>query len=179
MYILIFVLGTTPHETTPVNAHKRARYWLRAAWANGLLLQPKTCYPRGVRAVSWPAIYRLPKKVSINHDWENDSFAYKASSRVTVGSSLVKQGQECFNFGEDCPVFEGMYEFCRQYAGASLAAARKLSQGTTDIAINWSGGLHHAKRAEASGFCYVNDIVLAILELLRCVRMVPLHCQSP
>ena len=53
------------------------------------------------------------------------------------------------------------------YAGASLAAARKLCAGTTDIAINWSGGLHHAKKGEASGFCYVNDIVLAILELLR------------
>ena len=53
------------------------------------------------------------------------------------------------------------------YAGASLAGARKLSAGTTDIAINWSGGLHHAKRGEASGFCYVNDIVLAILEMLR------------
>lgn len=36
-----------------------------------------------------------------------------------------------------------------------------------DIAINWSGGLHHAKKAEASGFCYVNDIVLGILELLK------------
>ena len=55
------------------------------------------------------------------------------------------------------------------YAGASLAGARKLCAGTTDIAINWSGGLHHAKRGEASGFCYVNDIVLAILELLRFV----------
>lgn len=30
-----------------------------------------------------------------------------------------------------------------------------------------SGGLHHAKKAEASGFCFVNDIVLAILELLK------------
>lgn len=36
-----------------------------------------------------------------------------------------------------------------------------------DIAINWSGGLHHAKKAEASGFCYVNDIVIGILELLK------------
>ena len=33
--------------------------------------------------------------------------------------------------------------------------------------INWAGGLHHAKKAEASGFCYVNDIVLGILELLK------------
>lgn len=33
--------------------------------------------------------------------------------------------------------------------------------------MNWSGGLHHAKKGEASGFCYINDIVLAILELLK------------
>jgi histone deacetylase 3 len=36
-----------------------------------------------------------------------------------------------------------------------------------DIAINWAGGLHHAKKFEASGFCYINDIVVAILELLK------------
>lgn len=92
----------------------------------------------------------------------------------------MKEGQDCFNFGEDCPVFEGLYDFVRQYAGASLVAARKLSQGTTDIAINWSGGLHHAKKAEASGFCYVNDIVLAILELLRygCSKFESLLCKQ-
>ena len=42
-----------------------------------------------------------------------------------------------------------------------------MNQKDADIAINWGGGLHHAKKAEASGFCYVNDIVLAILDLLR------------
>lgn len=48
-----------------------------------------------------------------------------------------------------------------------LAGAVKLNKQETDIAINWAGGLHHAKKSEASGFCYVNDIVLAILELLK------------
>lgn len=48
-----------------------------------------------------------------------------------------------------------------------LAGAVKLNKKQADIAINWSGGLHHAKKSEASGFCYVNDIVLAILELLK------------
>ena len=42
-----------------------------------------------------------------------------------------------------------------------------LSPGDCQIAINWAGGLHHAKQNEASGFCYINDIVLAILELLK------------
>jgi histone deacetylase HOS2 len=68
---------------------------------------------------------------------------------------------------DDCPLFDRVFSFCQQYAGASLAAARKLGNEATDIAINWSGGLHHAKKNNASGFCYVNDIVLAILELLR------------
>lgn len=49
------------------------------------------------------------------------------------------------------------------------AGAVKLNKQQTDIAINWAGGLHHAKKSEASGFCYVNDIVLAILELLKYV----------
>lgn len=72
-----------------------------------------------------------------------------------------------FNVGEDCPVFDGLYSFCQTYAGGSVGGALKLNHGICDIAINWSGGLHHAKKCEASGFCYVNDIVLAILELLK------------
>jgi acetoin utilization deacetylase AcuC-like enzyme len=74
-----------------------------------------------------------------------------------------------FNAGEytDCPVFDGLFEFTSLYTGASLDGAIQLNQGNTDIAINWSGGLHHAKKSEASGFCYINDIVLAILELLK------------
>jgi histone deacetylase 1/2 len=69
--------------------------------------------------------------------------------------------------GDDCPVFDGLYEFCQISAGGSIAGAVKLNQGSSDVAVNWAGGLHHAKRGEASGFCYVNDIVLAILELLK------------
>jgi histone deacetylase 1/2 len=72
-----------------------------------------------------------------------------------------------FNVGEDCPVFDGLYEFCQISAGGSMAGAVKLNKHATDIAVNWGGGLHHAKKSEASGFCYVNDIVLAILELLK------------
>eukprot|EP00602_Paraphysomonas_sp_CaronLab_P005539 CAMPEP_0185025422 /NCGR_PEP_ID=MMETSP1103-20130426/8384_1 /TAXON_ID=36769 /ORGANISM="Paraphysomonas bandaiensis, Strain Caron Lab Isolate" /LENGTH=484 /DNA_ID=CAMNT_0027558621 /DNA_START=171 /DNA_END=1625 /DNA_ORIENTATION=- len=74
-----------------------------------------------------------------------------------------------YNIGEytDCPVFDGLFEFCQTYTGCSMDSAVKLNHGLTDIAVNWSGGLHHAKKMEASGFCYINDIVLAILELLK------------
>lgn len=72
-----------------------------------------------------------------------------------------------FNLIEDCPIFDGLWEYCQIAAGGSLAGASRLNQGDSSICINWAGGLHHAKKAEASGFCYINDCVLAILELLR------------
>ncbi|XP_057442904.1 histone deacetylase 6-like isoform X2 [Lotus japonicus] len=77
-----------------------------------------------------------------------------------------------YNVGEDCPVFDGLFDFCQASAGGSIGAAVTLNHSLADIAINWAGGLHHAKKAEASGFCYVNDIVLGILELLKVHRRV-------
>ena len=55
----------------------------------------------------------------------------------------------------------------RAWRSPGPEAAHRLTSGAADIAINWAGGLHHAKKREASGFCYINDIVLGILELLR------------
>ncbi|KAK3395339.1 hypothetical protein B0T20DRAFT_31818 [Sordaria brevicollis] len=78
---------------------------------------------------------------------------------------MREQGK--YNVGDDCPVFDGLFEFCGISAGGSMEGAARLNRDKCDIAINWAGGLHHAKKSEASGFCYVNDIVLAILELLR------------
>ncbi len=72
-----------------------------------------------------------------------------------------------FNVGEDCPVFDGLFEFCQLYTSGSIGGAIRLNDNQADAVINWAGGLHHAKKAEASGFCYVNDCVLAILELLK------------
>ena len=43
----------------------------------------------------------------------------------------------------------------------SVEGAARLSRDKCDIAINWAGGLHHAKKSEASGFCYVNGQVQA------------------
>lgn len=82
-----------------------------------------------------------------------------------MDSFMREQGK--YNVGDDCPVFDGLFEFCGISAGGSMEGAARLNRQKCDIAINWAGGLHHAKKCEASGFCYVNDIVLGILELLR------------
>ena len=89
-------------------------------------------------------------------------------SRITPDTaSEHMQSIQRFNLGEDCPIFDGLFDFCKLYTGGSIDGAVRLNHGMSDIAINWSGGLHHAKKAEASGFCYINDLVLAILELLK------------
>ena len=80
---------------------------------------------------------------------------------------LFQREQVIFNVGDDCPVFDGLGEFCKISCGGSMEGAARLNNGLADIAINYAGGLHHAKKSEASGFCYTNDIVLAIIELLR------------
>ena len=66
-----------------------------------------------------------------------------------------------------CSTCDVEYNRIRWFSVALQAGAVKLNKQATEIAINWAGGLHHAKKSEASGFCYVNDIVLAILELLK------------
>ncbi|KAK1254535.1 hypothetical protein MKX08_008530 [Trichoderma sp. CBMAI-0020] len=87
-----------------------------------------------------------------------------------MDSYMREQGK--YNVGDDCPVFDGLFEFCGISAGGSMEGAARLNRQKCDIAINWAGGLHHAKKCEASGFCYVNDIVLGILELLRFMKRV-------
>lgn len=81
--------------------------------------------------------------------------------------TLDEEESKVFGFGIDCPPFDGVYDYSSIVAGGSIDGAILLNHGKCDIAINWSGGLHHAQRNRASGFCYINDIVLAILELLK------------
>lgn len=66
----------------------------------------------------------------------------------------------------DCPAFENIKTFSIRYASASINGALLINSGMYDYVINWAGGLHHAHKNEASGFCFTNDIVMAILELL-------------
>jgi acetoin utilization protein AcuC len=66
----------------------------------------------------------------------------------------------------DNPAFPGLWQWSRLHAGASLQCAQMVSEGKAKIAFNIAGGLHHAHAGRASGFCYVNDPVLAILRLV-------------
>jgi acetoin utilization protein AcuC len=66
----------------------------------------------------------------------------------------------------DDPIFTGMHQASALVAGATLAAARSVWSGATLHGASVAGGLHHAMRANASGFCIYNDPAIAIAWLL-------------
>lgn len=91
-------------------------------------------------------------------------FLQNATPENTVNSV---QDIDKYCLGLDCPVFDDLFEYCQISAGGSISAAQRLNAGLCDIAINWAGGLHHARKEQASGFCYIADCVLGIMELLK------------
>lgn len=85
-----------------------------------------------------------------------------------VESGSVSRGQ-AFLFGlgtSDNPIFDGMHEASAAVAGASAAAADAVVSDRAEHAFNPAGGLHHARRAEASGFCIYDDPAVAIARVL-------------
>jgi acetoin utilization protein AcuC len=67
----------------------------------------------------------------------------------------------------DNPIWPGMYEASALACGGSVRAAELVASGEVTRAFAFAGGLHHAMPDRASGFCYLNDAVLAILALRR------------
>src|SRR6266851_7635592 len=61
----------------------------------------------------------------------------------------------------DTPPFAGMHEASLLTTGASLVAMEEVIAGRARVAFNGAGGLHHAMRRKASGFCIYNDPAIA------------------
>ncbi len=57
----------------------------------------------------------------------------------------------------DTPPFAGMHEVSLLTTGGSIRAMEEVLAGRTRVSVNYSGGLHHAMRRHASGFCIYND----------------------
>ncbi len=78
----------------------------------------------------------------------------RASSRAGIGP------------GDD-PPFAGMHEAAATVAGGSIRATEAILRGDVEHAYHPGGGLHHAMRSKASGFCIYNDVALAIYRARR------------
>ena len=62
----------------------------------------------------------------------------------------------------DTPAFPGMHATAAAIAGGTLTAVRSVMGGGAEHAFNPGGGLHHAQRGNAAGFCVYNDLAVGI-----------------
>jgi acetoin utilization protein AcuC len=79
---------------------------------------------------------------------------------------MSESGEGYLDMG-DTPAFKGCYEASALGAGASLEAVDLVMSGKVAHAMNIAGGLHHAHRNRASGFCIFNDPAISIAYLKR------------
>lgn len=75
------------------------------------------------------------------------------------------EGIAYLDFG-DTPVFPGVYEKSVYVVGSALAGLEAVMQDQCKRTLQVIGGLHHAGRSHASGFCVFNDIGV-LIETLR------------
>jgi len=89
---------------------------------------------------------------------------------VLKQASEGQLGKTFYRYGlgpGDNPIFKGLYDWSLWVTGGTLQAGELVAIGEKEIAFSIAGGLHHAQRSKASGFCYINDAVVGISRLLK------------
>ncbi|MCS6770229.1 MAG: acetoin utilization protein AcuC [Candidatus Caldarchaeum sp.] len=81
-----------------------------------------------------------------------------------------RQGYGYLDYG-DTPAFPGCYEAAAYVVGTTIELLKTILNSRHVRAFNPMGGLHHARRDRAGGFCIFNDAAVAIEYLLRTERI--------
>jgi acetoin utilization protein AcuC len=106
-----------------------------------------------------------PEKASITQLQEFHTSAYLEELQRAAQGDLTVTGLGMGLGGPDTPVFKDQFEYGAWACGGSLKGADLLLAREVDIAFSLLGGFHHALAEKASGFCYLNDVVLACMRL--------------
>ena len=89
----------------------------------------------------------------------------EALAEADVVGSVSSGHREKYCFGTmENPYFPGVFDRASLSVGGSIRAAEIAATGR--VAYHPSGGTHHGRPDHASGFCYFNDPVFAVLTLL-------------
>lgn len=83
---------------------------------------------------------------------------------------LSEKGYGYLDYG-DTPAFRGMYDVTRHVVYAAVKAVELVSKGEVNQSFNMVGGLHHAFKDRAEGFCVFNDVAVAITYTLQKLNM--------
>jgi acetoin utilization protein AcuC len=92
---------------------------------------------------------------------ENELLFFHNESYINFVRKSSERGSGNLDYG-DTPVFKGIYEASSCVVGSTLKALDLIMSGSIDHAFNPIGGLHHAKKESAAGFCVFNDAAVAI-----------------
>jgi len=80
-----------------------------------------------------------------------------------ANKGICEEGWLRYGLGTtECPVYKGVYDYHALAAGSTLLAVELIERDKADIVFSPTGGFHHAGKDFASGFCYINDVVLAV-----------------
>lgn len=92
---------------------------------------------------------------------EEDLFLFHTKEYVKFVKECSKKGAGFLDYG-DTPAFPGVFEASLMTVGGSLQGLAKIDNGSCDHFFNPVGGLHHATRERAGGFCVFNDSAVTI-----------------
>jgi acetoin utilization protein AcuC len=84
---------------------------------------------------------------------------------VAFVQRMSERGSGSLDYG-DTPAFPGVYEAAATVVGSALAGLEAIMAGHAARTFQPIGGLHHARRERAAGFCVFNDIGV-IVDTLR------------
>jgi acetoin utilization protein AcuC len=112
--------------------------------------------PRRALVVKQPPRLANREEIAYFHTDEYIDFVRAAS----------KQGYGSLDRG-DTPAYEGVYEAAAHVVGGTLNALAAIMDGPLRKAFVPIGGLHHAARGAAAGFCVFNDAGVAIEAAMR------------
>ena len=126
---------------------------------------------RAYGLLDWPGVYTVEPQPATQAQIERSHAAayVKAVQRMSANPMLAhgfEAAQWGLSPGGDTPAFPGMYDAAALVCGASIAAAMEVWEGRADQAFSAGGGLHHAKRAKAGGWCALNDLAVAGTKLM-------------
>lgn len=94
----------------------------------------------------------------------HDTSYVEAVRRISADPSLA-DGR--WGIGtDDVPAFAGIHESSARIVAGSVEVARRVWTGEAEHGVNFTGGMHHAMRDRAAGFCIYNDLAAAIQWLL-------------
>jgi acetoin utilization protein AcuC len=124
----------------PFSVDRQAAFW-SAALKQGLDRKVQLLEPR---AASRAELLRF--HVGSHVDW--------VETRSRIGSGFIDYG--------DTPAFPGVFEAAAALCGSALEGVHRIMSGEALRSFQPIGGMHHARRHQAAGFCVFNDLGVVI-----------------